>query len=171
MVRGFAAAAVFAGTFLGAAGTARAAVSVIGDTAARQCYLAADAQNATEAAVSVCAQALANTGLPRRDRVASFVNRGIVHMHRQDVAAALADYDAAISLDPDIGDAHTNRGIALYRSEMDDRAALASLTRGIELDTNRAEVAYLIRGLVNERLGNVRAAYADYRRAAALAPE
>ncbi len=115
-------------------------------------------------------KALEDAALSKRDRAASFVNRGIVHMHRKEFTEALADYEAALGINADLAEAHTNRGIALWYAEVDNREALAALTRGLELDTTSPEVAYYTRAAVNEALGNVKAAYYDYKEAAEISP-
>jgi tetratricopeptide (TPR) repeat protein len=50
-------------------------------------------------------------------------------------------------------------------------AAVESITRGIGLNTEEPHKAYYNRAIAYEAIGNVRAAYDDYTRAAELAPE
>ncbi|MGE0046032.1 MAG: tetratricopeptide repeat protein, partial [Hyphomonadaceae bacterium] len=48
--------------------------------------------------------------------------------------------------------------------------AVESITRGLTLDPEEPHKAYFNRALAYEAMGNVRAAYADYRRAQELSP-
>jgi tetratricopeptide (TPR) repeat protein len=48
---------------------------------------------------------------------------------------------------------------------------VAAFNQGLKLNTVRPEIAYYSRGVAHEMLGNMRAAYEDYRQAAALKPE
>lgn len=47
---------------------------------------------------------------------------------------------------------------------------MAAASQALELKTERPEIAYYTRGVAHEMLGNMRAAYSDYRQAAALKP-
>ena len=58
----------------------------------------------------------------------------------------MADFDKAISLDPNYGSAYANRGL-IYRQTRRLDVAMADVERAIALDANNAP-AYLGRGLV-----------------------
>lgn len=154
-----------------AAVPASAAVSILGGGFGRDCYMAAEFKRETRASLAVCSQALEAESLSRRDRAATHVNRGIIHMQARDLPRAIADYEAAIRLEPKLAEAHVNLGIALLHSGGRDREAVAALTRGLEMNPSRPEVAFYSRAVANELLGNVRAAYEDYQAAAAARPE
>lgn len=151
--------------------SAMAAVSILGGGFGRDCYLAAEFKRETRASLAVCSQALEAESLSRRDRAATHVNRGIIHMQARDLTRAIADYEAAIRLAPKLAEAHVNLGIALLHLGGRDQDAVAALTRGIEMNPSRPEVAFYSRAVANELLGNVRAAYEDYQAAAAARPE
>jgi tetratricopeptide (TPR) repeat protein len=148
-----------------------AAVSVIGSGLARICYEAAESERATRDGVESCDQALAEQALSVRDRAATYVNRGILGMRQKKHAAAIADYEQAIRLKPDLAEAYVNKGIALVHVGGRDGEAVNFLSRGIDLNPVRPEVAYYTRAVANEALGRTRAAYEDYRQAAALKPD
>ena len=82
---------------------------------------------------------------------------------------ALSDFNHSVAINPDVGEAHLMRGIAFLQlgrlGEAND-----ALTQAISLNVVRPERAYYYRGAANEEAGNTHAAYADYRRAADLAP-
>src|SRR5688500_9958297 len=75
------------------AGPAGAAVLTGGGGYARSCYEAAEAQEKTWSAVQACNRALTEEALTPEDRVATLVNRGILHLRRSSLAEANADFD------------------------------------------------------------------------------
>jgi tetratricopeptide (TPR) repeat protein len=146
------------------------AATIIGGGLGRECYLAAEFKRERQMSLDVCNRALAEETMPRRDRAATLVNRGIVHMHAKDLEKALLDYEAAIRLEPRLAEAHVNRGIALLYRGGQDQEAIAALTHGLSLNPARPEVAYYTRAVAHEVVGNARAAYEDYSAAAAAKP-
>lgn len=159
---------------LGAAfvpGTAESAVTVIGNSFARTCYEHAESGRNIEAGLADCNQALTDQPMTARDRAATFVNRGILKMRNKDLVAAISDYDAALRMKPDLAEAHVNKGIAFVYIGGRDSDAVSAISRGIELKTSHPEVAYYTRGVAHELMGNNRAAYNDYRKAATLKPD
>ncbi len=156
---------------LAVATPADAAVSILGGGFARDCYLSAETKRDAGSALAICNRALEEDSLSRRDRAATLVNRGIIHMQARDLDKAIADYDLAIRSDPRIAEAHVNRGIALLHRGGRDEEAIAALTRGLAMNPSRPEVAYYSRAVAHELAGNTRAAYEDYQAAAALKPD
>lgn len=153
---------------LAMAGSASAYVLVAGGSLATACSQnARDGLNTLEA-IDQCTNAL-HAALDRRDRAGTHVNRGIIYFNRGAFERALEDFDTAIQLDPTLAEGHINRGAALIR-QRDYGAAVTSISRGLELIPEAPARAYYNRGVANEELGDVRAAYHDYQRAAELAP-
>jgi tetratricopeptide (TPR) repeat protein len=148
---------------------APSAASILGTTRARGCFEAALHRDTGRDALRRCDQALQEEGLTVKDRAATLVNRGIVHMHARRFARALADYDAAIAIAPDVAEAHVNKGIALLKLGQ-DAAAAEILSHALELGPANPAVAHYSRAFAYESLGKVREAYEDFGRAAALAP-
>lgn len=159
------------GAGLAAMVPADAAVSIIGGGMGRECYLAAELKRDYRDSLDVCAEALALETLSRRDRAATHVNRGILHMQARDLDRAISDYEAAIRLDARLAESHVNLGIALLHRGGRDEEAIRALTHGLSLNPTRPEVAYYSRAVANEIAGNVRAAYEDYQAAAAAKPD
>ncbi|HXC54234.1 MAG TPA: hypothetical protein VNU97_02980 [Rhizomicrobium sp.] len=146
---------------LAAAGTAEAAVSVIGNGAAHDCYIKAEYHVFDRSGIGLCSDALRNDVLSSVDRASTLINRGILKAHAADLDGALADYGAAIALGANLGEAYLNRSatmIALKRYG----EALDDADKAVRLGSTRPEVAYFNRGLANESLGNIKAAYDDY---------
>lgn len=151
--------------------SASAAVAVVSGGQARVCFEAAERGRPARDALRKCTNALQDDRLPRGDRAATFINRGIVQMHARNIPAAIADYDEAIRTAPDIADAYVNKGIALLRLGEHDAEAVVQLTEGLSRDPPQPAVAYYSRAVAYEQLGRTREAYEDYSRAAQLAPE
>lgn len=150
-------------------GAAQAAVEVIGDGPARLCFLAANSDHVTVLDVGVCTKAL-GTDLSRRDRAATFINRGVIELLRKDYDAAVDDFDAGIRTKPEMGEGYLNRGATriaqhLFAQARDD------IDRGLTLGVSKPSIGYYDRAIANEALGDARAAYDDYRQAVALDPD
>jgi tetratricopeptide (TPR) repeat protein len=168
--------ALLAVTILGAL-PAQAATTMIGDRPAIACAKAAAAQQpgahisapSNRVALGHCNAALRDKLRPS-DRTATLVNRGIINaaMGRND--AALADYNDALARAPELPDAYLSRGAALMQLGR-HQDAKADFDRALALNTDRAAIAYFNRGMANEKLGALPAAYRDYRQAQALAPD
>lgn len=150
---------------------ADAAVTVIGSGFARLCYEYAEASRASDRGDEYCQRALREEALTVRDRAATYVNGGILRMHAKDLPSALAAYENAIKIKPNLGEAYVNKGIALVHMGDRDAEAVAAISQGLKLNTGRPEIAYYTRGIANELLGRTREAYQDYRQAASLKPD
>lgn len=164
------AAAIAAGAgLLALASAASAAVTVVGGGAATECSEAAEGPGASSLDIRACTMALEEEPLDDDARSATHVNRGVIFMRRGDTTAALADFDAAIAMGPHAGEAYVNRG-ALMMLAGRHADGLADTDRALALTLREPEKAWFNRGIAHEELGDLRAAYADYRRAAELDP-
>jgi tetratricopeptide (TPR) repeat protein len=149
---------------------AEASVKVIGGGLGRQCYEYARAGHASDSGIEVCNQALAERSLSEEDRAATLVNRGILQMYAKQNQLALESYESALRLNPNLAEAYVNKGVVLVNLGRDSEA-VAAASQALELKTERPEIAYYTRGVAHEMLGNMRAAYRDYRQASELKPE
>ena len=146
------------------------AVTVIGNSSARMCFEAADSPMIPSARdMEFCNDALSQDSLSLHDEVATRVNRGILKLRRNQIEASIADFDEAMRLDPRQPEAYLNKGAALIRAD-NPTEALQLFTVALDYHTRRPEIAHFGRAIANETLGNVRAAYEDYRAASELAP-
>lgn len=147
-----------------------AAVTVLGNNSlAQSCYHAADVGGDPKTGIDTCTTALETQPLAVKDRAATLVNRGIMRAELADTHGALADYDQGITINPAQGEAYVDRGatlIALKRWS----DALADISKGISLGAKRPYIAYYDRAIADEALGDIRAAYEDYKKAAELEP-
>lgn len=149
---------------------AQAAVTVLGNGVAHSCYQFAEFGGNPLDGVATCNFALDQTTLDVKDRAATFVNRGILRARERDFDGALADYNRGLQMDGSLGEGYVDRGAVMIEMRRYDDA-LADLDKGIALGANRLQIAYYDRGIADEALGNVRAAYEDYKKAAEIQPD
>jgi len=148
-----------------------AGITVLGNSDARLCFEAADSPMLPSASdLRRCDEALQRDGtLTSYEVVATHVNRGILRLRRSQVDEAIADFDRAIALDPEQPESYINKGAALMRRN-NAAGAVQLFTVALERNTTRPALAHYGRAMAQEELGNVAAAYRDYRRASELAP-
>lgn len=149
---------------------ARASMTILGGGKARACFEAAVMGHHPGRSIEICTAAIANEVLAPRDLAATYVNRGILRMRSDDKAGAMADFDIAIRMRPDLGDAYINRGVLLIAQKR-DHDAIDTLTQGLSFVCERPAVGYYTRAIAYELIGDFKAAYLDYKRAAELEPE
>ena len=116
-----------------------------------------------------CTAAVKQAEISDHDRAASFVNRGVLLLRARAFDRAVRDFDQALRIDPGLGEALVNRGAARV-GQRRYAEGLRDLERGSELGASEPEKAWFNRGLANEGLGDLQAAYRAYRRAAELKP-
>ncbi|HYI39787.1 MAG TPA: tetratricopeptide repeat protein [Allosphingosinicella sp.] len=163
---------LFAAAALLVATPAVGAVSVIGNSAARSCYLAAESRGAPSLDVlRFCDDALHREALTDEEAVATFVNRGILKARLGNLDEAISDYDAALGRDPDEPEAYLNKGFALLHLSDSGDQAKPLFDSALAKKTRRPELAYYGRGVAHEMAGQVRAAYKDYTQASRLDPK
>lgn len=161
---------VLAALFAASSVPAFGAVTVIGNSLARECFEAAESpMQPTMNDVRLCDEAFSGEAMSQHDTVATYVNRGILKLRRNQVDAAIADFDQAIQIDPTQPEAYLNKGSALIRANH-SADAIGLFTVALEHNTERPELAHFGRAIANEDMGNVREAYNDYRRASELDP-
>jgi tetratricopeptide (TPR) repeat protein len=125
-----------------------------------------------------CVNATGRDGIAACDRVIAsgkfggsrlafaYYNRGLAKLEMGDYDRAIADFDAAIRLDPASAAAFNNRGGAWYAKGDQDRA-IADFDKAIQLDPACA-FAYHNRGEVWRDKGDFNRAIADYGKAIEL---
>ncbi len=156
-------------------GTANAQVVVsvaAGGNLAHTCYvsalLASRNHYTARDGIGDCNAAL-NSFLPKDVRAATYDNRGIMYDAAANYTAAWTDFNTAIKLNPDLGDAWLNRGVALIRLHSVDEA-LDDIQKGIALSPSEPEIGYFDRGVAEETLHRFPEAYADYKKALEIDP-
>jgi tetratricopeptide (TPR) repeat protein len=152
-----------------AAGSAKASVTVIGGGQAEACSKAALSGKSDTRSEKLCTDALETEMLSPRDRAGTLINRGVLKLRRGTFEAATKDFNAALSLKPDMGEAYVNRGAASI-GEHRYAESLADLNKAISLGLEDPAKAYYNRALAYEGLDDVKSAYFDYQKAVELNP-
>ena len=153
-----------------AATSSQASVVTIGGDFATSCYQSAKIQDSRQSSIEECDRALTEEALITQDRVATFVNRGILHLRRANLAAATSDFDSALRLDPRHPEAWLNKAILQVRHGR-SADALPLVTKALEFQTSKPALAYFVRAMVYEDSGNIAAAYRDLQHARDLDPK
>jgi tetratricopeptide (TPR) repeat protein len=148
---------------------ARAAVTVFGGDHAQACYQAARNSLAGESYLDECNQAISFELLPTKDLAGTYVNRGAVYMTMQAWSEAEADFNHALELHPNFGEALVNLG-AVEIGEHRNQEGVDTISRGLTLGSMEPEKAYFNRAIGYEALGDDKHAYYDYLKASQLAP-
>jgi tetratricopeptide (TPR) repeat protein len=153
-----------------AAPAAKASVTVIGGGLAEACSKAALGGKSDQRAERACTDALDTEMLSPRDRAGTFVNRGVLKLRRAAFDAAIKDFDTALDLQPQMGEAYVNRGAAAI-GEHRYAESLPDLNKAIALGVEEPAKAYYNRALAYEGLDDVKSAYFDYQKAVELSPD
>jgi hypothetical protein len=96
-------------------------------------------------------------------------SRGMAQETRENFEQAKADYNKAIEINPEYGNAYNNRG-NIKAEEADYKGAIKDYNRAIELNSQFVE-AYCNRGIAKENLGDHSEALEDFDRAIELNAE
>lgn len=145
------------------------AETVIGGGNAQSCYEGADKGLSPHEYIPLCNAALSDV-LSTSDRAATLINRGILKLANMQATGSLADFDAGLAIRGDMAEGYVDRGASLIMLKRYDEA-LADISKGISMNARRPQLAFYDRGLANEALGNIQAAYEDYKQAQTIDPE
>ena len=152
------------------AAPAAAQVFVYGNGSAQGCFMSTKTGNTgTISAIRTCNDALSET-LTKKDKAATYVNRGVLLMRRGEHSKAVDDFDSALALQDDLPEAYINYSAALFYTERYDDA-LAAANKALELGTEKGAEALYNRALIYDRQGDLRAAYDDLTQALTLKPD
>lgn len=154
---------------LAAAGPAHAIDVIIGGRA-QECSIKAKAGIATPDSIETCTMAIAGEPLWGHALAATYVNRGTMFLGLGNWGSAIRDFDEALAIQPDLGEAFVNRGGALIGMKR-YREALAEIDRGLTLNPEEPEKAYGNRALAKWSLDDLRGAYDDFMKAHELRPD
>ncbi|MEA2864109.1 MAG: hypothetical protein QOC84_2065 [Bradyrhizobium sp.] len=117
------------------------------------CFAAAAADDADKA-IAVCGALVDNDKTARADRIKALVARGSAYARKDQIDRAIADYDAALRLDPALADVFNARG-ELWRGKGDLPRALADFAAALKLNPRHeaARANHKSLALELERLG------------------
>lgn len=149
---------------------AQASVTVIGGGLAEACSRAAISGKSDVRSEAPCTEALEKEMLNNRDRAGTYVNRGVLKLRRMDWAAAIRDFNEALRIKPDLGEAYVNRG-AVAIGEHRYAESLPDLNKGLQLGVEEPAKVYFNRALAYEGLDDEKSAYFDYQKAVELSPD
>ena len=150
--------------------TASAQVFIIGEGLGVECYQEAKRNTSNfRIAEDICTRALREQAMTRKNRAATYVNRGVLRMRAGKYAESLGDYNEALKLQPELPEAFLNKGAALIYSK-DFSSALSPLDRAIELESTDLFAAHYNRAIARENIGNINGAYDDFQTALELKP-
>jgi tetratricopeptide (TPR) repeat protein len=122
-----------------------------------------------EQALKACDRAIASGKHTGRDLAKLHTSRGVERKRIGDLDGAIADYSAAIALDPKDVFAYNNRGNS-WRDKGNLSRAIEDYSAALRIDPGYT-AAYVNRGLVYEKMKNLDAARADYREAIKRPPK
>jgi len=162
------------GTFLAAAAltapAARAQVVItLGTGMAHDCYLHAKAGVNLQDGLHVCNGALDHDMLNKRDRAGTYDNRGVILDMLGRTQEAANDFNAAIALDPTLGDPYVNVGAMLIKKGQ-HQEALDQINKGMELGIAFPHIGYYDRAVAEQMLGRYKEAYYDYKKVLEIEP-
>lgn len=101
------------------------------------------------------------------DSAAQYLRQGMAQFNAGNIDGAIASYTSGIRLAPGLAALYLNRARAyVHKTELN--AAIADANKALELKTDKADEAYVIRGGALTRLGNYLAAIADCNRALSI---
>jgi tetratricopeptide (TPR) repeat protein len=170
-MRSFMLAAAGAALALGAwtaAGQAQAFETVIGGLAGA-CSTAAKAAEHDPRSIDMCTMALQQEALNQHDLAGTYVNRGAMELLNKDYEFAHSDFDKAISIKPNMGEAHIGEGVYLISMQRWPEAE-AEVSRGLDMGSEEPEKGYYFRGLARWGQENFKGAYLDFQKASELKP-
>ena len=156
--------------WFGAVDQAHASVTVLGANFAHDCFMAAKYGGPLDLGLEVCSRSIDTESLDRRDLAGTFVNRGVLYMERGAFKAAEHDFNQALALLPNLGEALVNLGGAMI-GERRYAEGVAQITRGLSLAPEEPEKAFYNRALGYEGLDDMKSAYFDYLKASQIKPD
>jgi tetratricopeptide (TPR) repeat protein len=111
-------------------------------------------------AIKVCGRILARGKVKDRDLARTLNNRGLGYVTDKDLDKAMADFDAAVRVDPTYPFAYDNRGDVWRMRGQFDRA-IVEYNEALRRDPGFIS-AYVNRGMAFQLMGNKRSAKADF---------
>ena len=148
---------------------------IMGDSSAAQdCHRAADTAAVTRMVgnedIKQCDLALEYGGLKAKDRIATYVNRGILYSANEDYRKAELDYERAAAIPGHGAEVYANKG-NLFFVKRDYQSALNNYNKAIEMGMSRVQIAYANRGMVYEAQMQLELAQVDFQKALEISPE
>ena len=125
--------------------------------------------NNPDLAIKHCTAAIDSGKLSPRDRAQAHLNRGVEWFNKNDYDRAIADYDAALRIDPKLADAYHGRGSA-WAHKGDPERAISDFDSALRLNPKDAGALHA-RAVELTVKGDYARALADYDAALRLDPK
>jgi lipoprotein NlpI len=132
--------------------------------------LAARSRGDFDGAIYYYTQAIASGELAKPYLATVLNGRGVAYDVKGEVEKAIGDFDAAIRLKPDYGEAYINRGLAWVQKRDYDRA-IADFTEAAALDRRFAHLAFSNRGIAYGEKRDYQRGIQDFDEAIRLRPD
>jgi len=150
---------------------ASAQVTVFGSGAAKDCYLQTKTGDPGRiSTIQLCESALDEISLSQKNRVATYVNIGILNMRAGRYKKANSWYERALNADIGISETYINYAASLIYMGAHEKA-IKYVSKAIELGTDKMPEALYNRAIAYDYTQNYRLAYKDLKRALELKPD
>jgi|MEHZ01.4.fsa_nt_MEHZ011150796.1_10 tetratricopeptide (TPR) repeat protein len=170
----FAATAIVASAGLFSIGAQAQSVTTLGTNDAYRCFESAEyAVRSLSGSVSdivECNEAIREGRLSRRDKAATYINRGIIRVNMGDIARAQQDYLSALDISDRSPETFINLGNLQYMMQ-DYSSAISDYDHAESLGLTQRHVLFLNRGMAYMRVGQFDIAEAEYLKALEVRPD
>jgi len=122
-----------------------------------------------EKMVETCSDAIATEGISSKTKMASYYNRGLIHQTLGRFEEARADFQSAINIDTNFGDAYLALA-GLSMSENDPKTARETIQAALSTNIRHPAYAHYLLGHALETESRFVEARTEYRRALELRP-
>ncbi len=148
-------------------GVAQVSITTLGSNDAALC-----SQNAFDGStdLSPCNSALQSGNLTRLNKIKTHVNRGVIYNARLNPLSAIEDFDAALELDPDRGEAYANRGSSYFLLK-DYSQALSDYQKALDLNARKKWAIWYNIGLTYQTINNDEQARQAFKKSLSIKPD
>ncbi len=149
-------------------------ITVLGTNDAYRCYESAQysarSLSGSSSDLVECNDAIREGRLNRRDKAATYINRGIIRVNMGDVVRAEQDYLSALDISDRSPETFLNLGNLQYMMQ-DYSSAISDYDHAETLGLAQQHVLFLNRGMAYMRIGQFDLAEADYLKALEVRPD
>lgn len=147
-----------------------AAITVLGDSDAYECFMNASVRSAAVSSLDSCRKAITSGDLATKDHAATLVNMGIILNSLARMDEAMGVFEEALGMSPNLPEAILSRGNSHFLRKDYDRAIAdyeLSLVHGVK----DPAAAHFNHGMAHGKKRNFRQAAVSYERALELKPD
>lgn len=149
---------------------ANAAMTVLGDSDAYECFMSASVRTAAVSSLESCRKALHSGDLAKKDKAATLVNMGIILNSLARMDEAMPVFEEALVLSPNLPEAILSRGNSHFlRKDYD--AAIADYELALQHGVKDPAAAHFNHGMAHGKKRDFRQAAVSYERALELKPD